>query len=364
MNHTNNIRKNKTLFIIALTLLPLSLLAFFLFSGATLTPNPHNHVDFSRVIRDNVAPNTRVVDIAMLGAHNAFTHQINTRSAVAPYNTNPFVNTTTSRIAPGLISRLMLAQKSCVSGLLMYGVRYFDVRITPYNGGWYTHHNLISAPLEAYLTDIIDFLYANPGELIVFDIQHAQLGGRLYSELWEFIADVRSNGLSLFDFVNFDPFNTLLGELTLGQATRYGAAVIILAKTPALPSLFHYEYYTSIRSHWHNRIRTAEMLEDIQGEYDFLSQHFNNFANMFRVNQAQTTPVFSGARNVAATLRGWSLLRHNARHNVELLHHEDFANWLYVMPIFMVDFADSPVGGFHAGVMEIINAHNAKGSEI
>jgi len=331
---------------------------FTLLSGATFTAQPDDTIDFSRVIRDNVSPDVRVVDIAMLGAHNAFTDRISPGSAIAPYNTNAFVSPVVNTIAPGLVSRLMVCQKSDAYGLLMRGVRYFDVRLVYYNGSWYTHHTLISAPLQVYLTQIIYFLNKNPGELIVFDIQHARLGDRSFEDLWRYIASITVGGCSLFDFVNYAPYNTPLGELTLGHATQYGAGVVILARTPVAEDGFHYEYNTSIRSMWHNEIRTHELIEGIQKEYQFLTQNPLRYRNLFRVNQAQTTPNFDSFGNAVYTLFSWSVLSHNARHNVWLIEHENFTHWLTAMPIFMVDFSDSARGNFNVEVIEKINGFN------
>ena len=336
----------------------IGLLLFVLRTGATFTPQPCSSLDFSQIIGENVCPNVRVVDIAMLGAHNAFSDRIHPGSAVCPQDTHVLTSPAVGAIAPGVLSRFLQCQKSDATGLLTRGVRYFDVRLTYANGNWYTHHRLISASLEGYLVQIIDFLANNPGEIIVFDIQHAHLGAASFDDLWGFIANVTSNGYSLFDFVTFDPYNSPLGELTKGQATAEGAAVIILAKTPMFEGGFHYNYYRSIRSTWHDQIRTNELVAGIQREYAYLNQRPGVARDMFRVNQGQTTPNFSGFSNVVYTFFTWSILSHNGNHNVALLNHENFLDWLSVMPIFMVDFSDSPVGNFNVYVVDAINEFN------
>jgi hypothetical protein len=326
--------------------------------GAAFAQKPDTTLDFSRVIRDNVSRDVRIVDIAMLGAHNAFTDNISRRSPIDPHNTNKFVTSATASLVPGMISRQMKAQKSDAKGLLLRGVRYFDVRLTFYNNTWYTHHSMISAPLEVYLIQIIDFLSQNPGELIVFDIQHIRLDGNSFEDLWNFVANTTSNGRSLFDFVTYNPHNTPLDELTLGNATQHGAGVVVLAKTPTFEGGFHYLYSASVRSKWHNKIRSKKMIQEIQNEYLLLMQNPELARNKFRVNQAQTTPNFNGFANSVSTLFGGSLVRRNARHNTVLLRHENFSDWLTALPILMVDFSDSPKNNFNVLAIEKINEFN------
>ena len=226
-------RKTKLIIAGGIAAVFIGFLVFVFTSSATFTRQPDGNLDFSRVIRDNVHPDVRVVDIAMLGAHNAFTDRVNRRSGVCPHDGNILTNPTVVAIAPGMLTRFLQCQKSDATGLLMRGVRYFDIRLTYIDGGWYTHHSLISAPLRDYLVEIIDFLAQNPGEVIIFHMQHIRLGSASFEDLWEFIASVRSSGYTLFDFVTFDPYNTPLGELTKGHATEQVAAAIIISRKPA-----------------------------------------------------------------------------------------------------------------------------------
>jgi len=337
-------------------------LFFVLFSDATFTRKPDGNLDFSRVIRDYVALESRVVDIAMLGAHNAFTDNISSRGEIAAGNTNAFVSPLVNTLAPGLVARLMACQKSDASGLLQRGVRYFDVRLVFHEGEWFTHHTLLSSPLRDYLLQIVEFLHYNAGELVVFDIQHVRLEGRQFADLWAYIAQVTYRGRSLLDFVVYDTRAVALGDLTLGCATLAGASagLVILAKTPVTEGGWHYFYDSSIRSQWHNRIRTREMVEAIQGESLYLAENASRYANRFRVNQAQTTPNFDSVGNALYSLGTWSVISHNARHNARLVAREDFTEWLEVMPIFMVDFSDTRRGGFNARVMGVINGFNSR----
>ena len=72
-------------------LIPLAILVLFLIyvgllarSDANFSPAPNPDLDFSRAIRDHVPLNARVIDIAMLGAHNSFSHAIDRHSPLDP----------------------------------------------------------------------------------------------------------------------------------------------------------------------------------------------------------------------------------------------------------------------------------------
>jgi hypothetical protein len=327
--------------------------------------------DFSGVISRNVGAEARVVDVAMLGAHDAFSSGITGKSRFDPADASPFNNNAAMCFGSGLISRMAKAQVSGAYDLLNRGVRYFDVRITRYDDNWYTFHGLISDKLETYLLDTLRFLARNPGEFIVFDIQHVNLGGNTFGDLFTFIDSVKIRGdneLSLFDFVTYKPDATPLGGLTVGEVTRdrAGAGVVILAKTPQYEGCKHYERNDfagndkAIRSLWHNKVTTAGILEGIAGEYALLNSADGrvSLSDMFRVNQAQTTPVFKGVGNILRSVTDWSLLAAAQTHNAKLVAHADFSKWLTVMPIFMVDFADSSKGDFNKNVLTKINEYN------
>jgi hypothetical protein len=319
---------------------------------------PDETLDFSSVIRNNVSGNARVVDIAMLGAHDAYADNISGRSSYNPLAPSVFNNDFLLFLTSGFVSRRSKTQVSCANGLLVRGVRYFDVRITVYQNEWYAHHNLITDRLSVYLKQTIGFLNDNAGEFIVFDIQHAHLGNRTYQELLNYIRDTRLNGVALTDFVNFDPHNTHLGSLTLGEATtcptsgETKAGVAILAKTDTYEGCFHFEYWQSIRANWHNQSQTKNILPLIDQEYNLLTNDPALAGDKFRINQAQLTPSFW------SSVFDWSLLNRAEKHNLELLNYENFSAWLTVLPIFMVDFSDSSRGDFNRLVVEKINAFN------
>ncbi|MDR3216249.1 MAG: hypothetical protein LBT55_02380 [Clostridiaceae bacterium] len=336
-------------------------IASFLFVGLSAFSFSNDKVteaDYSGIMKDNITGNPRVVDIAMLGAHDAFSNQISPKNAVDPQGDQGILNNAAVQlVGNGMISRLEKAQKSGAYDLLKRGVRYFDVRITLLDGEWYTVHGHISGRLDGYITETVKFLSENPGEFVVFDMQHVKTGDKTFADVFDYIESVKYEGVSLFDFVRFDPAAIFLGELTYDDVVSGGAGAVILANTEQYAGGFHYEYDASMRSVWHQHNSSDVMLERIDAEYNALKNAPALDRDKFRVNQAQKTSLLTGD-GIVGTIFGWSLLDMANSFNPKLVEHKDFENWLTVMPIFMVDYADSMKGGFNDKVIEKINAFN------
>ena len=95
--------------------------------------------------RSQIEDDVRIADIAMLGAHDAFSDKIDGKSAVDPSEngglvSNGFVNT----FAKGFAVRYSKAQRSGAGVLLNAGVRSCDVRLASYNVTRDTDHGDIS----------------------------------------------------------------------------------------------------------------------------------------------------------------------------------------------------------------------------
>lgn len=315
--------------------------------------------DYSNIMRDNIQNNPRVVDVAMLGAHDAFSNNISRRSDVDPQEDAGSIlnNGPVRALAGGMFVRVARAQKSAAYELCVHGVRYFDVRVTRHNDDWYTMHGLISDRLEDYLLDIVRFLDKTDGEFIVFDIQHAHVGDSSMDALFAYIDSVRYNDKSLFDFVAYDPINIPLAQLRYDDVVQGGSGAVVLAVAKQQARYGYYEYDTSMRSVWHNKNSEREMLDGIDAEYRALVENPALDRDKFRVNQVQMTGKYS-ADSIARTIFGWSLLDMANGFNAQLLEQPDFTNWFGVLPILMTDYADSMKGDFNDRVIAAINDFN------
>ncbi|MDR1410155.1 MAG: hypothetical protein LBJ12_07850 [Oscillospiraceae bacterium] len=313
--------------------------------------------DYSRVLQQNITGSPRVVDIAMLCAHDAFSNEITSKSALDPSNDNKILeNPVVRALGGGIFARQSKTQKSNAYDLARHGVRYFDVRVCWDGTQWQNMHSFISAPFEKNLRHLLRFLQENPGELLVADIQHHNTGGRTSRDLLDFIGTIKENGMSLWDYVRFDPYTVPLGALNWQKATQGGAGVVVLIKTPQTPGCKYYEYTDrTVRAVWHHKPDIDSVILGIEDEYAYLTQNFARYKDAFRNNQAQTTPPLD-----LGAIPYWSLLREAETSNNVVLAHPDFDKWLQVMPVVWLNNSDTMTDGFNDRIMERLNAFNRR----
>lgn len=76
------------------------------------------------------------------------------------------------RIANLFIKLWAKCQSKTIYEQLLMGIRYFDIRITKYNGEYYTIHSLIAIPVSQIIHDILLFINTFPTEKIILDFNH------------------------------------------------------------------------------------------------------------------------------------------------------------------------------------------------
>mgnify|MGYP003463790341 FL=1 len=76
------------------------------------------------------------------------------------------------RIANLFIKLWAKCQSKTIYEQLLMGIRYFDIRLTKYNGEYYTIHSLIAIPVNQILHDILLFIDTFPTEKIILDFNH------------------------------------------------------------------------------------------------------------------------------------------------------------------------------------------------
>lgn len=357
--------KKKSIFI-ALPLWILVFLVILMYSPLTIRfgiTSPQ----YSNVIGDAALKGeTKVTDIAFLGAHDAFSHQIGLFSDVDPAESGIVKNKAVNAVFKGGLVRVLKAQKVNATTLLNRGVRYFDVRISYHHDKWYTKHGLIDQELKYYIGQIYDFLKDKPKEFIIFDIQHIYLGTKTMNDFMNYFSDITliKENLTLDDFLNHTT-SLPLGDLEYidVQGATHGG-IILLLNDDGTASLNHgRKYYErgdgesntkAIRSKWHNKQRVQDIIPLIDEEANYLKEEVST--PYFRVNQAQLTPDYM--KRPIGTLWDWSLINLAAKSNKALLNNTNFDEWLKVMPIFMVDFANSNNGQFNSRINELMIAYN------
>ena len=313
----------------------------------------------------------RVVDIAMLGAHDAFSSDISFSSEVNKNETGIVTNKLVGFLAKGFVKRMSKAQNANAMQLLKSGVRYLDVRITLVDGEYYTAHGLISNTLGYYLKDVVEFLGTHPGEVIVFDIQHFQTptgssNPEEFSNLFAYMKTVKnSQGKSIFDYVYYSSgtYQIPLSELRYSTATngKTTAGAIVLAKIIGFSSVYARDGQTlegyadnskTIRSLWHETNSYDELVKGIEKEVLFVKD--SDINGVFVVNQAQLTGFVGGFRLVKSVFK-WSIMDMAADSNAKLVQDKDaFMRNIQYLKIFMVDNATSTKGNFNQLVNEYI----------
>jgi hypothetical protein len=336
--------------------------------------------DYAHIMKDNITGDPLVTDIAMLAAHDALSYGITKDSPfdsdgikgaeaiVGFLNDKGIINA----VGGGVISRLSAAQKSSAYELLKRGARYFDLRVAEYKGEWYICHGpAISVKLSVCLEDFMRFLDETDGELVVLELRHVYFKELTHTDLNGYMESFIYNGKKLVDFIRFDAKATPLEDLRYSDAVNGGSGIVVLTPESSYPTQKNdgtvvikddtadWAYGILPRAVWHNQVDDEKILEGIRTEYEYLKNNMNEFKGNFRINQAQKTPTFAFG-SIAQSLLSWSLIDMADKFNASLSEQPDIKDWLSVMPVFQVDYADSMKDGFNDKIMGIINEYNGQ----
>ena len=135
-----------------------------------------NHItstnDYSNWMSETLDSEMLVVDVKMLGAHDAFSSEINIFSEVDVLSAPEIMTSNIGILVKGFSVRQSVTQIASPNELLSNGIRYFDVRLTYDSEKWMTKHNYISSDFNDIALEITTFLDTNQGEFLVIDFQH------------------------------------------------------------------------------------------------------------------------------------------------------------------------------------------------
>ena len=184
--------------------------------------------DYSSWMSETLSNDQKVINIAMLGAHDAFSKDIGLFSPVDEPSADDIIKSPVGFFVKGFIVRQSVTQLATAEELLNAGVRYLDIRLTYDNGDWYTKHNYIAADFLPIADQITAFLDANDGEFLILDFQHIQ--GLEYASATDyqtFLDMLQTTGLLDYAYPVTD-----LGQLTYGDVTDNGTTsrVLILSQ--------------------------------------------------------------------------------------------------------------------------------------
>ncbi|MFH0993752.1 MAG: hypothetical protein V1761_05340 [bacterium] len=334
---------------------------------------PATAADYSDWMRETLAGDRRVIDIAMLGAHDAMTSAIRFGSDVDPLSAASIQTGFTGALIKGFSIKQSKTQMSTTAVLLDRGVRYFDVRLTYHeeDAAWYVSHSYFSRPFVEDLEEIETFLADHPGEFVLIDIQHVY-GVDYAASIEEFNAikalftDAGILARAVRDDSGMDLADLTYDDVTLNQ-TRGG--VMIFSKF-AMDDPFFWDYGTSIRSAWPNTDDAAAafaFLADeataIQAGTALTGNQIADFSSGIdsrqglRIMQGVLTMQMTGS-GILSAIGAWSLLTKARIFNAALIAAAEFPFWLSAMPIVMVDYADTNYKSFNDDIMAIIVAFN------
>jgi hypothetical protein len=293
--------------------------------------------DYSNWMAENLELEDKIIEIAMLGAHDAFSHEIDIFSPVDNVSADGLMQGFVGRLIKGFSIRQSKTQVVGTSGLLKSGVRYLDMRLSYHEeeGEYYTVHNYFSSPLTEVLQELETFIIKNPGEFIVLDIQHVY--GVDYDSEIDFL-EVYSyfEDTDLLDYAypdNIKPLNEVsYGDIT---SSKTKGGLIILSKFTEDNEYF-WDYESYVRSSWANEDEFDKIIGFLEEEMQDIILD-STYQNNFRVMQAVATMEMSGS-GIARSFETWSLLGRARDFNKYLLEYEDLKMLLVAMPILMTDF--------------------------
>ncbi len=308
--------------------------------------------DYSSWMSETLNEEDSVLDIAMLGAHDAFSNEIDIMSEVDPYNDNSIFEGSVGIALKGFLVKQSVTQTATVTELLESGVRYLDVRLSYSEDKWYTKHNYLSGDFEPIANNISKFLNENEGEFIILDFQH--VNGVSYDDVDDY--NTFKKMLDDFNLLSYAYIVDDLSTLTYGDVTNNGAESKILIVAPFIDAESRVlNYDDSIRSMWPNSDDFPYILEFLEQE----SENVVNDMDKFRVMQAVVT-MQNSPEGILGSLKQWSLVNRADAFNTYLFYSEDFDELLETLPIVMVDHSDSNKSNFNEDIMELIIEFNTK----
>lgn len=306
--------------------------------------------DYSHWMSETLDNDDLILSVAMLGAHDAFSNEIDMNSVVDPYESNSIFRGIPGSLLKGYLVKQAKTQSGDVSELLKSGVRYLDIRLSLIDDNWYTKHNYISGEFELIVTDIIAFLESNSGEFLLLDFQH--INGVAYDSIEDyndFKEMLQEFGILEYAFIVNDLTTVTYGDVTVNGSQ---SKVIIIAPFESSEGEV-LEYSANIRSSWADSDDFNYVMDFLTTESEIASEHMSQF----RVMQAVTTMQLSPS-GIINSLTTWSLINRAGQFNEHLLNSGDLEELMSILPIVMIDNAGSNKGQITDDLMEIIIGFN------
>lgn len=322
--------------------------------------------------------NPRIIDIAMLGAHDANSFSVSADNSIDNKPGSDMLKSVFP-ITSGFQYRMAVTQVVSPYQLLMQGARMLHFKYTYYDGEWFATHNILGREFALDVLDVLKFLDEHPGEVVILFLQSTYFGeNQSLDSFHDWLATVEYNGKTIYDFVHYDEVNVFgsefsggvtIDDLTYNDVTQNGtsAGVVLMDRREyEIPegeteesdfSAYFFDIDSNASHEWHNRMGTDVLADDIQ-RYAMEISVTRLYRWKLRVNQAQATVSVATVGDVFRDIGAWSLVKFAEKHNAALLDNENFDMWLKAMPVFQVDFANSDRGDFNNRVNAKIRTRN------
>lgn len=355
------------------------------------SPNSHyNNVIGS--VPNIVQKNPRIIDLALFGSHDSFTHLITNKGKVADKSTC-FVRFFGGKVLKNMTVRYSKSQVVGAYEQLMAGVRFFDVRLHYENNTFLTKHFLTGGCFADTVIEILKFLSENKGEVIVFRFYNKDYYDKGQPYLIDFLKGVSYQGKTLLDYLhyktrdighfdyagltatpytaeefhkpsNYDKKDGIyLTDLTYNDVTKNGTESGIVMygweRTDGnIPTCFYADGREKAK--WLNTSITEEALAQIDKEAEITKEYHDITNHLFRVNQANLNVCAKTLKQLFYTLKGKSLINMASKFNPIFVEKENFDYLLSTMPCLSMDYVTCNINDFNNKVNKKIFAYNQK----
>ena len=321
--------------------------------------------------------NPRYIDLAFLGSHDSFSSLITPDGQ--PDEQAPAALGVVLPLIKNFAWRFALTQQVGIYDQIMQGARFFQLKVTVYQGEWYTSHSLLSGTLETHIKEILRYLTSEQanGETVGVLFQPVYLGTKTYAEMHEYISTVTYNGKSLYDFVRYDAVDVFhkgtgevkISDLRYNDLTENGTkpGVVLFDRRdnnykPTWEGSFDaFPYSFDLDSNaihvWHNSSSPKKLTQGIVDTAAAIKA--NPAANdLLRINQTQAALATGSIIDLYCDITSGSLVKIAQKHNLSLVERKDFNDILSTMPVFQVDYLTSTYGDFNQRANALIRQYN------
>lgn len=324
--------------------------------------------------------NPRLVDISMLGSHDADTDKISMKSDTDEYASQGMK--IVAGAGKGISYRFAKTQVLSVGEQLLQGSRYLHLKYSYTHGDWHGTHTLVGGVFSDYIKEIIEFCDTHPGEIIVIKFQPCSLPNskKTYADFRNYLGEISYNGKTIYDFVNFADTDVyaegtggvLIGDLRYNDITVNGTkAGVVLIETRDkndgyVPEMegedtpYKYKFF-NLKSHvidpWLERNSTKGLINGINATCEKVEGNAANYYKL-RVIQSQACLAYKHVEDIFNDLFGQSLLRIAEKQNIKVIQDERINRWLNAMPILMVDFINTDNGDYNKKVNALMLERN------